>query len=271
MLKETPVEVKLYDFLDKHIDEIINLSHVEIQATGLAHEFNKCQLELTHFNDLYDTLLYSRLIARAISENPKLEQIVDLGAGSSVPTLCALKQAKRDDISVLAVDIDPNAISVSWKNAKKMGLEKSYTFFQTSMELMNLPEAVLGKNSLIVSNPPYIPAPKYLDDYQYLPIDGGRDGAKYLVNILNQNYSKDTELALFWGSLSNPAMIISLIEEKYDVLHVDATRVHFGEYTTQPEIKKYLYKLKEEGVVFFEEDETQIVIGTILRPKISIA
>lgn len=259
----TSAEV-LNEFLSRHVNHIPDLTNKSIEETGLLNEVSS-HFELTQFHDLYDTLLYSRLIGEAIERHPHPERIIDFGAGSSLPTLVALSKI-NSEIPVTAVDVDPEALKISCENAENFHLSHRYDFVQSKMEDFDLKDP----NTIIVSNPPYIPAPQEAHDYRFLPVNGGEDGTKYLLRFLERDYPENTLLALFWGSLTNPSRIIPMINERFEVLYVNAARVHFGEYTSCPVIKGHLEKLLDEGRVAYEKDpekgEVQIVLGTILRP-----
>ncbi|HXH73652.1 MAG TPA: methyltransferase [Bacteriovoracaceae bacterium] len=263
-------EVILNSFFKSHLVRMRDYTNVSLEETGLLKSFSGRNLELTHFNDLYDTLIYSDLIYKALTLNPGINQLVDLGAGSSIPTLLALKKANLLTLKTIAVDLDPEAIEVSKRNAEKFGLSDSYTFLQGSMSSV-LSDIKLDEHTLLVSNPPYIPVPPGMKEHYLLPVDGGEDGSLYLEEVLRLSLPYGPTLALLWGSLTNPRKIIPLIEEDFDVLHLEAIRIHFGHYTSLPLIKSYLYLLREAGKVVFghneDEGESQIVIGTILRPK----
>lgn len=265
-------EEALSQFLSKHNAQLSDLTNRPIEETDLWQDFSREPFSMTHFDDIYDTLLYSRLITKAIESSSTCSTVIDFGAGSSVPTLLALKRAVDRNLEAIAVDIDSAALETSRKNAEALGLSHRYQFLQGPMQTVIKSGGFFKRGAAVIaSNPPYIPAPQDTNDYHLLPINGGDDGSKYIVEFLEQDYPPETTLALFWGSLCNPAKVIPMIEEKFEVLHVQAVRIHFGNYTTIPAINEHLYKLRDEGKVVFEnsaeDGETQLVIGTILRPK----
>ncbi len=256
-------------FLRKHVREMNDFAHVPLEETGLADELKELSLKLTHFDDLYDTLMYSGLIRKALLMRPNLKRIIDFGAGSSIPTLLALKETSHQ-AKVLAVDIDPAALEVSKQNAEALGLSERYSFHLGSMQNFLHVDPVGGADTLVVSNPPYIPTPIGEENYHLLPINGGEFGGRYMLEFLMKDFAPFTTLVLLWGSLCDPLKIVPTIEEKYDVLHAEAMRIHFGSYTNLPNVKKHLYRLRDEGSISFESTpygEVQMVVGTILRPK----
>ena len=275
-MSEVSTEAKDFfsHFVATYTNEFDDYTNVPIEETELYADYRKFPLDLTHFNDLYDTLIYSRLIRKALELQEAPKFLIDFGAGSSVPTLLAIKQSKFADLKTIAVDIDPEALKVSKLNAEALGLTDSYIFQEGSMKSFLQNSTFVRGDTIVVSNPPYIPAPPNTTDYHLIPINGGIDGAEYLLDILNYEHPPGTTLALLWGSLSNPLRVIPLILEKYDILHMNAIKIHFGNYTKLPHINSHLYELREKGMVVFDNDEingeTQIVIGSILRPKLPV-
>lgn len=257
------------DFLDRYVDHMDDFTHMPLGTTGLGKELESYPLRLTHFNDIYDTLLYSKTIAEALKRDSTIEEVIDFGAGSSISTLLAIKETSHK-AHVTAVDIDPEALEISRFNAELLGLINQYNFHLGPMENF-LETKYLGlQKTLIVSNPPYIATPPEMSGYHLLPINGGEDGCRYIMDFLRKDYPRNTTLALFWGSLCNPSIVVPAILERYEVIHAHAVKIHFGHYTSLPEVKDHLYKLKEDGRVSFDctdQGEVQIVIGTILRPR----
>jgi methylase of polypeptide subunit release factors len=255
------------DLLERRRVPVADISDVPVEETEFYHPLVR-ELEFTHFNDIYDTLIYSRLIARALRLCPGATRVVDFGAGSSIPTLLALKETARE-IETLAVDVDPEAISVGARNAHHLGLGDRYTFKLADMEGVLRSSTLKRGGDLIVSNPPYIAVPPAELGRHFVPIDGGPDGCRYLRELINQDYPSGTGLALLWGSLTCPQEILPIIEERYELLHLEAWRVHFGEYTSAAVVERYLERMNEEGQVYFERDADgqarQLVLGMVLR------
>ncbi len=256
-------------FLNSHVSEVSNFTNVPLEETGLAHDFYQYPLRLTHFEDLYDTLMYSKLIQKSLEFGDKGSILIDMGAGSSIPSLLAAKASSIKPAKIIAVDIDEGAREAGHYNAKELGLENIYTFLKMPIEEVLSSSLVAETPLIIVSNPPYIATP-YLPDPRFVAVDGGKDGAKFMLKILQQKYPRGTILALLWGSLTYPADVLRVIKREYDVMDVQAMKIHFGKYTSHPVLKDYLYKLRDQGKVFFageQNNEEQIVIGTVLKKK----
>jgi methylase of polypeptide subunit release factors len=263
----TDAQTMFHHLLANHVQEVIDYVNLPLEQTGLIDQLPP-KIEMTHFNDPYDTLIYSRLIRRALELNSQVRTVLDLGAGSSLSTLLALRA--NPGISTIAVDIDSEAILVGQNNAERFGLSQGYTFLQSDI-CSALKEISTGPSTLVVSNPPYIATPSEIEDHFFTPIDGGVKGSDYLLQILKQQHPTGTPLALLWGSLTCPDEIIPLIAERYEIIHLEAYRIHFGIYTQHPLIRPYLYHMRDKGIVYFEGDEkkgeVQLVLGTILRHR----
>jgi methylase of polypeptide subunit release factors len=246
---------------------IRNFFRVPLNETGLTDETYQL-LDHTHFNDPYDTLIYSKSIEEAIRRNPQVESIIDCGTGSSIPGLLAIKKSGRN-IHLTGVDIDQNAEEIGKGNAQKLGLTDQFTFVKGNF-VEYLKTIKLDSKVMIVSNPPYIATPPELHSHHFTPVDGGFDGAKYMKIILEMDLPAGTPVVLLWGSLTAPEEILPLITKNYRLDDVEAYKIHFGEYTTHEVMKRHLYELRSQGRIHFDLDpagEVQYVIGTILTRK----
>lgn len=269
MTTEPTAEHLINQQIISRVQLINDIAHKSPEEAGLVDHYI-AQMKFTHFNDMYDTLMYSKLIERAIMMNPEINMIIDLGAGSSIPTLLAIKRSGRTEIKTIAVDIDQESHGVGAENAHILGLDENFSFYMGNMEEAMDVLGPFGPNTLIVSNPPYVAAPEHLKDKFFIPVHGGIRGDDHILGILNHEYTSEVHLALLWGSLTCPKEIIPVMKRKYDLLHMEAHRIKFGHYTTTEPLRSHLYRLKESGDVFFEcEDsgEFQYVFGTILKVR----
>jgi release factor glutamine methyltransferase len=112
---------------------------------------------------------------------------IDLGTGSGC-IACALA-AERPDLSLVAVDVCPEAAALARANVAALGLGA-----RVSVEVSDLfaarPE---GRADLIVSNPPYLPtgiidtlAPEVSRHDPRLALDGGADGLRLIRRIVRE-------------------------------------------------------------------------------------
>jgi len=162
--------------------------------------------QCSSFAAKYDTLLYSQLIDKLLKHvfPGQVRTLLDLGAGSSIPTLRALlTHPLHEDIHVTAVDCDLDALAVSTQNVTLYGLEDRYSFQQGDI-LRYLSDLRVPPESAIVSNPPFLPVADDVTDPRYTPADGGVDGTKYLAAMLKHPMPVGTHVVLEWSSLSHP-------------------------------------------------------------------
>ena len=94
-----------------------------------------------------DTYRFARAILAYLSKGIPVHRAVDIGCGAG-PGAILVARACRD-AEVLAVDINPSALSMTRVNAALAGVEV------TAVD-SNLLSAVPGSFDLIVSNPPYL-------------------------------------------------------------------------------------------------------------------
>jgi hypothetical protein len=257
-------------FLRRHGAYESTITQESVRPADLTSGYSE-PLQLTSFKALHDTLMYAVLVEKMLAFiPPSLEvQIIDLGAGSSVPTIRALsKSAGHNRVRVVAVDIDGAAIEISKNNVTLAGAAARYTFVQDDM-LHFLSEWRFCEGDVLISNPPYMPIPAVLNDPFYLPVNGGPDGMKYLEPILTSPVRKGTMIAIRWCSLTNPRRMIEMIESDYEVLYLDAHVAPFGTYARLTE--KYLEEQQRAGLAAYitDPDGTKrfTFVGSLLRRK----
>lgn len=254
------------EFIFSRTDKIQNLCHDELMKDENI-DAHLSPLKRTHFKDI-DTILYSRLIEKALHLCPEIKNIIDLGAGSSIPTLLAVKKSGRVDITIKAVDVDPEAKLIGKENAKLLGLKKRFSFHKGEMKEVLSEFGPYNFHTLIVSNPPYIATPQSLKDHHFVPINGGPYGDEFLKVILKYPYTHGVKLVLLWGSLTSPMEILPLMDQKFTFMHTEVYKVPFGHYTQTSDLKNHLYHLGDQGQVYFERHEggteEQYIFGNIL-------
>lgn len=257
-------------FLDRHNAVRGNMSLESVSPNDLTGDISD-RLRLTTFKALHDTLMYSRMIEALlrIATPSQVTNMIDLGAGSSIPTIRALIQVpKHPQLKVTAVDINAEAINISKDNTVVVGFSDRYTFIIEDM-IDFLSRQQIGTGHIIVSNPPYMPIPAGEKDPFYAPVDGGPDGTKYLEQILSHAMPSGTIVGLRWCSLSNPVKLIKMIESQYEVLYLDANMAPFGPYARLTQ--DYLQQQQEKGLSVYyvngENEKTFVFMSSVLRRK----
>jgi release factor glutamine methyltransferase len=116
--------------------------------------------------------------------------IVDLGTGSGVLAL-ALKHS-FPDAQVFGVDISEAAVSLAQENAGRLGLD--VTFLVGDL-FEPLPERLMGRVDLLVSNPPYVAdaeletlPPEVRDHEPHAALVGGPTGLEILERIADEGF-----------------------------------------------------------------------------------
>ena len=121
-----------------------------------------------------------------IYKNKDYVNILDIGVGSGCIILSILKE--KPCFYGKGIDISSKSISLSNRNAKKLGIENRVKFIKTDVD-----NFCIGKYDLIISNPPYIKTNdiKYLErdvnNFEpKLALDGGLDGTFKTLKIIKK-------------------------------------------------------------------------------------
>ena len=116
---------------------------------------------------------------------PSPFKILDLGTGSGVLAVVMAKEVPGCE--VVALEIDPKALSIAKENAKAHGVYDRVKFICGDLKKVDW----CGKYSMILSNPPYIPSvdiQKIMPEVQnYEPLkalDGGLEGLDFYRDII---------------------------------------------------------------------------------------
>ncbi len=125
----------------------------------------------------------------------KSGRVIDLGAGSGCIAL-SLASRLPSSWEIYGLDISDRALTVARKNSENLGLVKRVKWIEKDM--LNSDDCVqLGKFSVVVSNPPYIPSDDLgglaLDIRKFEPgiaLDGGTEGIVYYRSIFQIWYEK---------------------------------------------------------------------------------
>lgn len=261
----------LQEFLDRYSARRGQIQPGVVTCRDLVSE-NYPEPEITIFAAHHDTLLFTEVIRQmlTIAGAGGIDEIHDLGAGSSIPTIAPLLERPDMPIRVTAVDIDADALAISRRNALKYGFADRYTYIQSDM-LEYLRNMQLTARMAVAANPPYLPVPQGVRDTSFVSVDGGIDGTKYIEAVLGHPFPVGTYLALEWSSLSNPAFIIAIIERSFEVLYAQAIDIPYGIYTEREPLKRHIVEQYSAGKAAIARDSAGRIgwsfVGTVLRKK----
>jgi len=115
-------------------------------------------------------------------------KILEIGIGSGIISTMLAKEL--DDVSIIAVDINPDAIALAKKNFTYHKVENKITLVES-----NLFTNVNGMDfDVVISNPPYIKndfvLPKNVTHEPSNALFGGEVGDEILKDIIDQTYNK---------------------------------------------------------------------------------
>lgn len=168
-----------------------------------------------------DTEVLVELVLRLLPEKAAVRpiRILDVGTGSGcipVTLLC-----ERADVTAVAVDVSPEALTVAWENANRHGVTPRMNYL--CWDILTPPPARLNAPfDVIVSNPPYIAAEDLkslmTDVIGFEPtraLDGGPDGLLFYRRLLwlaSKMLSKNGALVVEIGYNQREA-VVSLFEQ----------------------------------------------------------
>jgi release factor glutamine methyltransferase len=117
-----------------------------------------------------DSYLLQKFVEKLVSG-----KVLDMGTGSGIQAVTAA--LKSDVTMVVAVDINPNALTYAKKRAIKTGTSAKILFI-----LSDLFECVDGKFDWILFNAPYLPSEDHFDEVSWA---GGRTGGEIIRRFLS--------------------------------------------------------------------------------------
>jgi len=146
----------------------------------------------------------------------------DIGTGSGAIALSVL--CERPDLTAVATDLSPGALSAARENAVRLGVADRVEMMLN--DILKAPEALTdayGGFDAVVSNPPYIPSgviPGLEPELAYEPhaaLDGGEDGLVFYRSIIDScagDMLKPGGILIFEAGIDEAAAIAD-----YAVLH----------------------------------------------------
>ncbi len=149
---------------------------------------------------IYEPREDSYLLERNLRKYVRGKKVLDMGAGSGIQSLSALKLEAK---SVLSVDIDKESL----EHLKKLNL---------NVVKSNLFSDVKGKFDLILFNPPYLPKEKLEDKESRRITTGGEFGDEIILKFLKKSKKHLTNkgaILLIISSLTPMERIIDAIKK----------------------------------------------------------
>ncbi|MFB3884023.1 MAG: 50S ribosomal protein L11 methyltransferase [Thermodesulfobacteriota bacterium] len=146
------------------------------------------------------------------------EAVLDLGCGSGLLSIAAAKLGAEH---VVAVDIDPRALTATIDNAQRNGVRERVqvlagSWFEALRE-RDSSQDTLRQFDVIIATPPQTPGTR-----PFGPRYGGIDGTKHLFAILDQapNFiePKQGRLWILAISLANPTGLWQRLEERFSMV-----------------------------------------------------
>ncbi len=169
-----------------------------------------------------ETELLVEKAAKILEDIPNAK-VVEIGTGSGI--ISVMLALLKEDISIVAVDINDDALILAKQNAKKHNVEHKIKFIKS-----DLFENVEGEFDMCVSNPPYI-----ADEYK-----------------LPKNVKYEPSNALFGGSVGDE-LLKGIIDEVAN-RGIKYLLCEMGYDQKQP-LGKYLEQYKPKKVEFYQDYE----------------
>ena len=148
-----------------------------------------------------DSYLLAKHVGSLVSGN-----VLDMGTGSGIQAVTAA--LKQEVASVLAVDINPEALRVAEKRAYDAGV-----FRKISLLLSDLFDEVKGKYDWIIFNSPYLPSEGEADEYAWV---GGAELIERFLTDSQDHLEPEGSILLIYSSISEPDLCgykVELLEE----------------------------------------------------------
>ncbi len=145
----------------------------------------------------------SYLLKSIIKNYAKNKTVLDVGSGSGIQTVEAIKQKAK---SVTASDIDPETIT------HLKSLDQNIQVIESDL-FQNIEE----KFDLIIFNPPYLPLDKREDEESKKATTGGKRGDEIILKFLEQskqNLNSDGKILLLLSSLTPRSRIKTLLNKQ---------------------------------------------------------
>jgi release factor glutamine methyltransferase len=166
------------------------LEYITLKASFYGETFN------LHKNVLIPRPQTEILIDKASEylQNIENPQVIEIGTGSGVISI--MLALLYENIKVLAVDINDDALELAYNNAKKFNVHDKITFIKSDI----FTDVDNDNFDMCISNPPYIKndykLPKNVTYEPNNALFGGSNGDELLKKIINSSYKKNIKYLL---------------------------------------------------------------------------
>jgi len=196
--------------------------------------------EFDVFDGVYAPAADTYLLLDAISIKPT-DIVLDVGCGAGMGTLVAASKAQ----CVVSVDISLQAVRNTSENLRRNKLEYNTAVLQTDLFTGLSREK---KFSLIMFNPPYLPADDMSTDMDHALI-GGEEGSELTERFVKEaahHITKNGQLYVVVSTLADTEAINRSFEDNnFQVEHVNETQLFFEKI----QVLKGIFKGHKETVL----------------------
>ncbi|PID48133.1 MAG: protein-(glutamine-N5) methyltransferase, release factor-specific [Proteobacteria bacterium] len=128
-----------------------------------------------------ETEILVDLVSKEIKNIPN-PKVLEIGFGSGIISIMLALLNPR--VNVVATDINPKALHLANKNAKKFGVSENINF-----KLCSYDDGIDGRFDILVSNPPYIKNGESLEEHvlkePHEALFGGKFGHEFLEKLVS--------------------------------------------------------------------------------------
>ena len=164
-------------------------------------------LDLDVFPEVYNPSDDTYLLLRNVDVKAG-QTFLEMGSGSG---LISVHAAKLGAI-VTAVDVNPEAVECTRRNANKNGV-------MVTARVSDLFTSVTGYFDVIVFNPPYLPSETRSTSWLEMSWSGGEEGAETAVAFLNQAWqhlAPGGRIYLVLSSIGGLMSVLKAAKERYE-------------------------------------------------------
>ncbi|MGY5860732.1 MAG: methyltransferase [Candidatus Thorarchaeota archaeon] len=180
------------------------------------------EFKLEVFEGVYSPMADTYLLLDAIAIDSS-DIVLDVGCGAGLATLVAASKAQR----VVSVDISHGAVRNTIQNLRNNRLGQNVSVIQSDL-FRGLSDT--GKFSMIMFNPPYLPADEMSTDMDHALI-GGDDGSELTERFVNDASSylvQGGRLYVVVSTLENiDAIFRAFNENNFQIEQVNETSLFF--------------------------------------------